>query len=217
MGSVALVFAGGDPPPTSAIEDLPEADLVVAADSGLHHAVALGFDVGLVVGDLDSVDPAALDAATATGTTVDVHPRAKDFTDLELSLQVARDRGCTRVVVIGGAGGRVDHSLANLLLLASHEFVGLDVEARVGDADVFVVRAARELRGQPGDLCSLFALGGPARGVHTTGLRFPLHGETLLPGSTRGLSNELLEPVAQVSLDDGVLLVVLPDARKALS
>ncbi|MEX1006893.1 MAG: thiamine diphosphokinase [Acidimicrobiia bacterium] len=217
MGSVALVFAGGDPPPPSAIADLPAADLVVAADSGLHHAVALGFRVDLVVGDLDSVDPAALDAAAAAGTTVDAHPAAKDFTDLELALQAARNRGCSRAVVIGGAGGRVDHFLANLLLLASPEFVGLDVEARVGSADVFVVRAAREVRGQPGDFCSLLALGGPARGVHTAGLRFPLRGETLHPGSTRGLSNELLEPVAQVSLDDGVLLVVLPDARKAYS
>jgi thiamine pyrophosphokinase len=217
MGSVALVFTGGDPPPPSVVEDVPIADFVVAADSGLHHAVTLGFHVDLVVGDLDSVDHATLDAAAAAGSKVEAHPAAKDFTDLELALQAVRDRGCTRVVVIGGEGGRVDHFLANLLLLASPEFVGLDVEARVGSADVFVVRAARELRGRPGDLCSLLALGGPARGVHTAGLLFPLSGETLHPGSTRGLSNELLERVAQVSLDDGVLLVVLPDARKVFS
>jgi thiamine pyrophosphokinase len=213
MGSVALVFAGGDPPPPSAVEDLPVADLVVAADSGLHYALALGFRVDLVVGDFDSVDPAVLDAAAAAGTEVDAHPAAKDFTDLDLALQAVRDRGCTRAVVIGGAGGRVDHFLANLLLLASPEFMGLGVEARVGTADLFVVRADLELHGQPGDVCSLLAIGGPARGVHTARLRFPLVGETLQPGSTRGLSNELVEPTAQVSLDDGVLLVVLPDAR----
>jgi thiamine pyrophosphokinase len=213
MGSVALVFAGGDRPPPNAVDDLPVADLVIAADSGLHHALALGFHVDLVVGDFDSVDPAALDAAAAAGSEVDAHPAAKDFTDLDLALQAVRARGCTRVVLIGGAGGRVDHFLANLLLLASPEFIGLDVEARVGSADLFVVRAELELHGQPGDVCSLLAIGGPARGVHTDRLRFPLVGETLQPGSTRGLSNELLDATARVSLDDGVLLVVLPDAR----
>jgi thiamine pyrophosphokinase len=213
MGSVALVFAGGDRPPPSAVDDLPVADLVVAADSGLHHALALGFHVDLIVGDFDSVDRTTLDAAAAAGSEVEEHPAAKDFTDLELALQAVRDRGCTRVVVIGGEGGRVDHFLGNLLLLASPEFAGLDVEARVGTADLFVVRADVELRGQPGDLCSLLAIGGPARGVQTARLRFPLVGETLQPGSTRGLSNELLQPTAHVSLDEGVLLVVLPDAR----
>jgi thiamine pyrophosphokinase len=62
---------------------------------------------------------------------------------------------------------------------------------------------------------SLLAVGGPALGVQTSGLRFPLHNETLHPGSTRGLSNEFLELDARVSLDNGVLLVVLPNARKA--
>ena len=65
MGSVALVFAGGDRPPPNAVGNLPTADLVIAADSGLEHAVALGFTVDLVVGDLDSVDPTALDTAVA--------------------------------------------------------------------------------------------------------------------------------------------------------
>ena len=215
MGSVALVFAGGDPPPPDALRGLPPADLVIAADSGLEHAMALGFPVDLIVGDLDSADPAAIDAAVAAGAAVEHHPEAKDATDLELALLAARDRGCTRAIVVGGHGGRLDHFLANALLLASSALAGLRVEARLGDARVFVVRDEHELHGEAGDLCTLLPLGGPALGVRTEGLRYPLHGETLEPGSTRGVSNELLSSVARVSLVDGVLLAILPDPGKA--
>ena len=76
-----------------------------------------------------------------------------------------------------------------------------------------VVRDHAVLHGRVGDLCSLLALGGPALGVRTEGLRFALAGDDLLPGSTRGVSNELAEPVASVSLENGVLVAVLPFAR----
>jgi len=72
-----------------------------------------------------------------------------------------------------------------------------------------------ELHGRVGDLCSLVPVSGPAAGVRTRGLRFPLDGEVLHPGSTRGVSNELLEPTAHVVVERGVLLAVLPNARTA--
>ncbi len=117
-------------------------------------------------------------------------------------------------MIVGGHGGRVDHFVANLLLLASPDFDDLDIEGRVGDARVFVVRTRRDLRGSPGDLCTLLPLGGPASGVRTERLRFPLDGETLEPGSTRGVSNELLAADASVSIAAGTLLAILspPDA-----
>jgi thiamine pyrophosphokinase len=214
MGArVAWVFAGGDPPTASALAGLGSPELVVAADSGVEHALALGCAVHLVVGDLDSADPSALDAAVAGGASLERHPIDKDATDLALAFAAASARGCDRAVLIGGHGGRLDHLIANVVLLASPELADLRVEARMGDADVVVVRDAAELHGRVGDLCSLVPVGGPARGVRTTGLRFPLRGEILNPGSTRGVSNELLEPSARVSLEAGVLLAILPNAR----
>jgi thiamine pyrophosphokinase len=74
-----------------------------------------------------------------------------------------------------------------------------------------VIRDRFKLRGRPGDLCSLLAIGGPALGVTTDGLRYPLHGEELLPGSTRGISNVFAEAVATVALEQGSLLTIQPD------
>ena len=212
--AIAVVFAGGERPSAIELSDLPEPSLVIAADSGVEHAHALGYRVDLVVGDFDSADPLAVEAAVAEGAAVDVHPAAKDATDLELALLAAQERGAGNVVVVGGHGGRLDHFLANALLLTSPEFAALHLRARMGGAELVVVRDRAELAGGRGDLCSLLPVGGPAYGVRTLGLRYPLDHETLHPGSTRGVSNEFLGARATVTLDTGVLLAVVPHPRK---
>jgi thiamine pyrophosphokinase len=207
---MVVVFAGGDPVDHRARAALPEGATIVAADSGLHAVLDLGLRADVVVGDMDSVDEGKLSAAIAAGARVERHPADKDFTDLELALQVAGRLGATEVLVVGGAGGRLDHLLANQLLLASDAYAHLRIEAIASDARTTVVRDHAELRGKPGSLVTLLAIGGRAEGVRTTGLRFPLRGETLIPGSTRGVSNEMEEPIATVSCTAGVVLSVQP-------
>jgi thiamine pyrophosphokinase len=213
-GSWAVVFAGGDPPPPHALEPLPPDARVVAADSGLVHALAAGLHVDLLIGDLDSVEPQAVLAALDAGTEVQRHPSAKDATDLELALDAVRARGVTDVLVLGIHGGRADHLVANALLLASARYAPMRVHAHLGNADVLVVRGGDEptaLPGPAGRLCTLLPIGGPAGGVVTHGLRWPLADETLPPGTSRGVSNEIEELPATVALRDGVLLALLPD------
>jgi thiamine pyrophosphokinase len=209
--AVALVFAGGDPVDGDVAARLPHSGAtVVAADSGVELALALGRRVDLVIGDFDSADPGAVEAAAAAGAEVRRYPADKDQSDLELALHAVRSGSAKRVIVVGGYGGRLDHLLANALLLASPAFADLDIEALVGNARISVIHHSAVLSGSPGELVSLLAVGGPARGVRTTGLRFPLDGDDLLPGSTRGVSNEFSEPVATVSIDHGALLAVQP-------
>ncbi len=208
---VAWVFAGGDPPAPGTLEGLHPDDLVVAADSGLAHVRAAGLVADVVVGDLDSVTPDDLAWAAATGIPVERHPADKDATDLELAIDAARVRGADRIVVVGAGGGRLDHFLANVLLLASPAFADLALEARSGGGVATVVWKRAHLTGTPGDLVSLLALGGPARGVTTVGLRWALADEDLHPGSSRGVSNELTAPTALITLTSGVLLAVRPE------
>jgi len=210
-----VVVTGGDRPDPGLVDalDLPvEGRVVVAADSGVAHAVAVGLPVDVAVGDFDSLDPEVLEAVEAAGTRVERHPEEKDFTDLELALDVARGLGPRRVVVLGGHGGRLDHFLANALVLAAPQFGAIEVEALVGEAVVSVVRPGPGVRfgGRPGQLVTILPVHGPARGVRTAGLRYPLHGEDLHPGTTRGVSNELVAREAEVTLTGGVALVIRP-------
>jgi thiamine pyrophosphokinase len=210
--ATVIVVTGGEPLDPHLADDVPADALVIAADSGVDHAIAIGRRVDIAVGDFDSVTASGLQRCVDGGARIDRHPAAKDRTDLEIALDealaLAPPPEC--VVVLGGAGGRLDHLLANALLLAAPAYASLRIEARMGAARVHVVRDRVELTGRAGDLVTLLAVGGPACGVRTDGLVYPLHGEVLEPGSTRGVSNVLVSSQATVRLEHGVLLAVLP-------
>src|SRR5438552_7488219 len=132
----AIVFAGSGTVSAAVRNRLPADADVIAADSGLAVATALGVPVDHLVGDLDSVDPAAVEAAEAAGTTVDRHPAEKDATDLELALDAALTRGARQVAVVDAGGDRLDHLLANGLFLALAAFAGTAIEGFCGTARV---------------------------------------------------------------------------------
>jgi thiamine pyrophosphokinase len=205
----AVIFAGGDPVPDSVRGLLPHGALIVAADSGLDLARRLGVAADLVVGDFDSADPAGLEAAVAAGARLERHPADKDATDLELALDAVLRLGRSPVRILGGAGwDRLDHLVANVLLLASPRYAPLRLRWTVKGAELAPVHGRLEIAGTPGDLVTLLAVGGPATGVTTTGLRWPLRGETLAPSSTRGVSNELAAASASVAVETGVLVAI---------
>lgn len=208
MRTVIVVGGGGAVAP-SVRRYLPEGAPVVAADGGADAALALGLHVDVVVGDLDSVTPEGLAAAEAAGARVERHPVDKDATDLALALDAAAALG-DEIVVVGVEGGRLDHLVAGLLALAGPGLPPL--RAHLGASTIHVLHGPAALRVEPGigALVSLLPVGASAEGVHTNGLRYPLHGETLTLGTTRGVSNVADDVAVEVSLDRGSLLVVLP-------
>ncbi|WP_419846153.1 thiamine diphosphokinase [Candidatus Poriferisocius sp.] len=203
-----VVVAGGDPPTPEEIARLPANPVVVAADSGLDHAQAAGLTVAIAVGDMDSVSPEALTTAEQSGTRIERHPPDKDQTDLELALELAT-RLADRVIVIGAGGGRLDHLIGNLTVLASPQWSGVQIEAWLNNTQVLIVHSHRTLEAEPGDTVSLFALGGPAK-VTTTGLKWPLNDEVLEPLTSRGVSNQATTPTPQITVSEGVVLAVIP-------
>lgn len=207
-----IVLTGGNPASPLIADRLPEAGMVIAADSGLENAFGLGLHVDLVVGDFDSVDRSTLEEARAAGARIEQHPEAKDRTDLAIALDAALEQAPARVIVVGGHGGRLDHLLANALLLASPAYAKLRIDAFMGTAHVHVVRDEARLEGIRGELISLLPAHGPAHGVSTTGLLYRLDRETLASGSSRGVSNEFVDPHATVSVEKGCLLAVQPGA-----
>jgi thiamine pyrophosphokinase len=202
--ATVVVLSGG--PGSVHVTDLPAGATVIAADGGAELARMLGLRVDLVVGDMDSIS-----AETLAGIErVERHAVEKDATDLELALVAALRFEPERVLVLGGGGGRLDHLLGGLLLLAAEAYAGVRVDAQFGAAAVHVIRGERTLHGEPGELISLLAMHGPARGVVTDGLVYPLRSETLEPGSSRGVSNVFAGPLARIALEGGVLLAVRP-------
>jgi len=206
----AVVVAHGEVDPDDAGQ-LAGADLVIAADGGTLHLEAWGVVPAMVVGDLDSLGSDALGRLRASGARIERWPSDKDASDTELALERAVAEGADEIVLLGAFGGsRVDHALANALLLAHERFRGRLIRAVRGSISARVLRAGEQcvLAGVPGDLVTLLPVGGAAIGIRTDGLRYPLVDGTLALGTSRGVSNEIDRVPAGVSCGEGTLLVV---------
>jgi thiamine pyrophosphokinase len=204
VARVVVVLASG-PGPSRRVE-IPVGATVIAANGGAEVAATAGVGIDVLIGDLDSIS-----AETLAGIErVERHPAEKDATDLELALRAAVRLEPERILILGGAGGRLDHLVGGLLVLASDFLADVQVDAQFGAAAAHVIRSRRTFVGEPGELISLFAVHGSAEGVATDGLVYPLRGETLKPGSTRGVSNVFAGREAWVALVRGVLLAVRP-------
>lgn len=209
MESSEIVVVAAGPGP-SRVTGLPAHGLVIAADGGLERCARLGLRADVLVGDLDSAPVELVAAAERAGVEVVRHPARKDATDLELALDEALARGAERITVVCSAGGRLDHLLALALLLGSDRYRDVEVDALAGGARLHVIRGSRTLTGAPGELVTLLALGGPARGIVTEGLEYPLSGEALEPGSSRGVSNVFTAALARIDVAHGIVIAVRP-------
>jgi thiamine pyrophosphokinase len=212
---VALVVAGGPAGPREWGRRLAaRADLVICADGGVDAARKWGIVPHVVIGDCDSASASAVAWARRRGARVLRYPRDKDKTDTELAVEHALAAGAARVDILGALDGRVDHALANVGLLLQAERRRCRARLLRDRVEVFVARHRTPLPGRRGDLVSLLPLFGPAAGITTVGLRYPLRNGRLRPGSTRGVSNVVVRPPASVTVGQGRLLVVVTHRRR---
>jgi thiamine pyrophosphokinase len=187
-----------------------EKDLIIGADGGAAQALAWGLELQVVIGDMDSLPRGVYADLKQRGTRFVVHPRAKDETDLELALIFAAEQGVQEIVILGALGGRLDHTLSNILSMALPELEGVYVRIAAGREETLLLQGVGTvtLEGRIGDVVSLLPLGGDVHGVTTHGLAWALQGDTLEFGRSRGVSNEMMAPAAQICVEDGTLLVV---------
>lgn len=185
--------------------------MCIVADSGIDHARALDLVPDLVVGDMDSASPESVAWATERGVAMETHPAEKDQTDLELALGRAVEQHPERIVVAALGGGRFDHLLANVQVLADVRYSAIPVDALVGTALISVVHDERRLHGEVGETVSLLPMHGDANDVTTDGLGYPLNGDQLRAGSSRGVSNYFASTDATVTVGRGTLIAVQPD------
>jgi thiamine pyrophosphokinase len=166
----------------------------------------------VVIGDQDSLAPELRAELESAGTRFVTYPPAKDETDLELALAYAVEQGAREIFILGILGSRLDQTLANLLLLTLPDLADIDVRIVAQDQVAFVVRDEAVIEGEPGDVVSLIPLRGDAVGVTIEHVQWPLHDETLRFGSSRSISNVLLERHTRVRVREGILLCAITRA-----
>ena len=209
----ACIVAGGDITPGPRVMSiLRESNLIIAADRGIDACLDLGITPTLCIGDFDSASDDAVQAARNRGWELVEHPPEKAATDGELALNEALARGATRIRILGALTGidRFDHGVANLFLLARADLAGVDIRLIDEMREAFIVREGESatVTGERGDYVSLLPLSDTGAVVTTWGLKYDLLGIRLEYGATRGVSNELSWPQAEISVAEGQILLL---------
>ena len=204
-----IIFANGEIPRLENARTLLHTDdYIICADGGTRHALALGLKPNLVIGDMDSIDKEQWQKLKNAGVPIELFPRDKDETDLELAIDRAIELKPKALLIIGALGGRLDQTFGNTALLSDARLATINIRLDDGMEEIFFCRDQEEVRGRSGDIVSLIPWGNPVQGVQTRGLKWPLQRETLFPEKTRGISNEMTGEVASITIASGLLLVI---------
>jgi len=187
---------------------IQDADIIICADSGLRHCKFLQVSPDILLGDFDSVSSEDLKAFESAGINVLRYPVEKDMTDSELAIEIAVQKGCNKVILLGALGTRLDHSISNVLLLK--KLTDRGVEGILADEhnEVRLINSTIEIVREENTFITLLPIDGNAEGVTTEGLYYPLKDATLKTGSSWGVSNRFSAEKASVRLKKGYLLVV---------
>ncbi|NPV73969.1 MAG: thiamine diphosphokinase [Pelotomaculum sp.] len=182
-------------------------DRIICVDGGAGRAKKMGIVPDWIVGDMDSIAGADRRHMEEAGACFKVFPPEKDFTDTQLALELAEKEGAGEIVVWGGTGSRLDHTLSNLCSASSFALKGIKVIFDSPALTIHLVKDRLVLPGDLGDTVSLIVLGDRATGVSLKGFRYPLEGATLEGNWQWAVSNVITgaDPVIQVS--SGVLAV----------
>ncbi len=208
----SVIFANGVFNPSGdVLKTVHPDDLIIAADGGAVHCLAMGIAPDVVVGDFDSLSPDQLNRLKASGTDIIRHPVRKDDTDLELALKLSVDRGADEILIFGALGNRWDMTTANIFMLAAPTLAQCRVRIIHGFQEIMLLRemTTHRIRGRVGDTLSLVPLSGDVQGITLGGLEYPLHDDRLQFAATRGISNVLVADAATIYFKQGQLLCIL--------
>jgi thiamine pyrophosphokinase len=204
-----IIFANGELPDLNKARLLlRNDDYIICADGGTRPALALNAQPHLIIGDMDSAEKEQLQKFRNNNVLLELYPHNKDETDLELAINRAIELEPKQIIIIAALGGRLDHTLGNIALLADIRLSTFDIRLDDGLEEVFICRDQVEVHGRIGDIVSLIPWQGAVSDIQSRGLKWPLNQETLYPDKTRGISNEMLGEAASFSIGSGLLLVV---------
>ena len=175
---------------------------VIAADAGIEKLNKAGVAPDLIIGDFDSL------GTRPSGENVRVFPVEKDDTDTMLALKEAMSLGYDTVIISGGLGGELDHTMANLQTLLYACENGINAFLTDGITTATVISDSITLGSENSGRCSVFAFGGEAIGVSISGLKYEASGITLSPSFPLGVSNHFVGKEAKISLQSGRLLII---------
>ena len=205
----ALILSNGKPPEKQLIEKYwRESQLTVAVDGAVHYLKRYALLPDLLVGDLDSSPAGTEQEFAQKGVEIVKLNPVKDDTDTLSALKIAIERGAKQIVLLGGMGSRMDHTLANIALCLYAANRGVEMTLADEKNIISLRRGEVRLTGRPGDILSLLPLSDGVALDRSRGLKYPLDHLALKMEYPVGVSNELTEQTASFEIRGGWALVM---------
>ncbi|MFA9422540.1 MAG: thiamine diphosphokinase [Sedimentibacter sp.] len=205
---IALIIANGDEVDISSIKNI-NYEYVICADGGLKKADHMGILPNAILGDFDSVDPDILKKYMLMNIETKKFPPEKDFTDMELSIEFAVEKGYKKLVLISALGSRFDHSVANIMLIEKYLKLGIRIEIIDNNNKIQIISDNTEIciESKKNSFVSIVPLTDTISGLTLEGFKYPLDKKTVNRGSAQCVSNEIVSNYGRVSLEKGTALL----------
>ena len=182
--------------------------LIICCDGGVRHLQQTGIMTDVIIGDMDSIDPAQLEIYSSQDVKIIKYPVSKDFTDTELALDYAINLKPEAIYIWGALGGRLDHTLANVFLLEKTKALPIKTYLIDEYCEVFLLNGDVTIKESAGQTVSLIALSPQVEGITLRGFLYPLDDAILMMGESRAVSNIINGDEAKISVRSGSLLVI---------
>lgn len=190
-----------------------QSDLIVCADGGADILYEMDLMPHVIIGDLDSISPAALQYFSQQKVEIIKYPRNKDYTDTQLAIAYAEQKGAEELIFLGTLGKRLDHSLSNLFSSMDLVHKGKKLTHFSPECNVYVFSGQLKISGNIGDVISVLALTDLCEGVYESGVAYPLEDVKLEINKPYAVSNHLIAEQATLKVGKGILAVFHYNSR----
>lgn len=186
-----------------------EVDFILSADGGTNHCLQASLIPDLVVGDLDSISEESIQIIKKNGIPIEKFPVKKDKTDSELASDYVIDKGFKDITIMGAIGNRMDHTLANILLLTKLTEKGIKGRIIDGNNTIYLVEDELTLENQAGFYVSIIPITNSGILISLKGFEYELENTEIKFGSTLGISNRIVKNKGIVKVHKGRGLVIV--------
>ncbi|MFA5015873.1 MAG: thiamine diphosphokinase [Actinomycetota bacterium] len=184
--------------------------IIISADGGAENALKMNLVPDIVIGDMDSIKTADKEKirARSNKTRYISTSSYKDKSDTQLAVEYALKLGIKKIIILCALGGRIDHSIANIFLLASPFLKNIDIGILTDTSEIVIMRKSGAITGDIGITVTLISLSPYTYFIKTKGLKYVLENEKLMFSPVRGISNVFTEKKAYIKIKKGILLVI---------
>lgn len=186
-----------------------ESDFILCADGGTNYCLKASLIPDMVIGDLDSIFDDTLEQIKKHNIPIEKFPTKKDKTDAELSIDYLVREGFKDIILVGATGNRIDHTLANLLLLTKLNQKGINSRIVDNNNTIYIVDKELTLTKEEDTFLSIVPITNSGIIITLRGFEYELERVGIEFGSTFGISNRIREERGYILVHEGQCLVTV--------